>query len=86
MNLLPSMVSRKQGHVINVSTIAAMSSGSPRFSSYTASKSALDAWANTAGFEYAADNIKFTNIHMPLVRTKIDFCYNSIQQCERANG
>jgi NAD(P)-dependent dehydrogenase (short-subunit alcohol dehydrogenase family) len=81
MNLLPSMVSRKQGHVINVSTIAAMSSGSPRFSSYTASKSALDAWANTAGFEYAADNIKFTNIHMPLVRTKMISAttqYNSV--------
>lgn len=71
MNLLPSMVDRKQGHVINISTIAAMSSGSPRFSSYTASKSALDAWSNTAAFEYARDNIKFTNIHMPLVRTKM---------------
>ena len=71
MNLLPSMTARKQGHVINVSTIAAMSSGSPRFSSYTASKSALDAWSNTAAFEYASDNIKFTNIHMPLVRTKM---------------
>ena len=71
MNLLPSMVERKQGHVINVSTIAAMSSGSPRFSSYTASKSALDAWSNTAAFEYSADNVKFTNIHMPLVRTKM---------------
>lgn len=58
-----------------------MSSGSPRFSSYTASKSALDAWANTAGFEYAADNIKFTNIHMPLVRTKMISAttqYNSV--------
>lgn len=71
MNLLPSMTERKQGHVINISTIAAMSSGSPRFSSYTASKSALDAWSNTAAFEYASDNIKFTNIHMPLVRTKM---------------
>ena len=81
MNLLPSMVERKQGHVINISTIAAMSSGSSRFSAYTASKSALDAWANTAGFEYAQDNIKFTNIHMPLVRTKMISAttqYNSV--------
>lgn len=81
MNLLPSMTERKRGHVINISTIAAMSSGSPRFSSYTASKSALDAWANTAGFEYASDNIKFTNIHMPLVRTKMISAttqYNSV--------
>lgn len=71
MNLLPSMTERKSGHVVNISTIAAMSSGSPRFSSYTASKSALDAWSNTAAFEYAADNIHFTNVHMPLVRTKM---------------
>lgn len=71
MNLLPSMVERKTGHVVNISTIAAMSSGSPRFSSYTASKSALDAWSNTAAFEYASDNIQFTNVHMPLVRTKM---------------
>lgn len=81
MNLLPSMVERKQGHVINISTIAAMSSGSPRFSSYTASKSALDAWSNTAAFEYAQENIKFTNIHMPLVRTKMISAttqYNSV--------
>ncbi len=71
MRLLPSMVERKRGHVVNISTIAAMGKGSPRFSSYTASKTALDSWANSAALEYAGDNIAFTNIHMPLVRTKM---------------
>lgn len=71
MNLMPSMTQRKRGHIVNISSIAAMSKGSPRFSSYTASKSALDAWSDSAALEYAADNIAFTNIHMPLVRTKM---------------
>ncbi|WP_051275424.1 SDR family oxidoreductase [Aestuariibacter salexigens] len=79
MRLLPSMVERKRGHVVNISTIAAMGKGSPRFSSYTASKSALDSWANSAALEYAGDNIAFTNIHMPLVRTKMIAATTSYQ-------
>ena len=34
-----------------------------------ASKSALDAFSYCAATEYAAQNISFTTIHMPLVRT-----------------
>lgn len=71
MNLLPSMVERQSGHIVNISSIAALGKGSPRFSSYMASKSALDSWSNSAALEYAGDNIAFTNIHMPLVRTKM---------------
>ena len=69
MRVLPSMVERGQGQVVNVSSIAALTKGTPRFSSYVASKSAMDAWSNSAAAEYAANNIKFTNVHMPLVRT-----------------
>jgi NAD(P)-dependent dehydrogenase (short-subunit alcohol dehydrogenase family) len=69
MKVLPSMVDRGQGHVINISSIAAMGQGSARFSSYVASKSALDAFSKSAAIEYMGDNIAFTNIHMPLVRT-----------------
>ncbi|NIB40627.1 SDR family oxidoreductase [Pseudomaricurvus alkylphenolicus] len=69
MRLLPSMAEREQGHIVNVSSIAALTRGTPRFSSYVASKSALDAWSDSAGVEYRHKNIAFTNIHMPLVRT-----------------
>ena len=79
MNLLPSMEKRKRGHIVNISSIAALGTGSPRFSSYTASKSALDAWSDSAALEYADRNIHFTNIHMPLVRTKMIAATTSYQ-------
>jgi NAD(P)-dependent dehydrogenase (short-subunit alcohol dehydrogenase family) len=68
MGLLPSMSERKQGQVINISSIATLGP-SPRFSAYVASKSALDAWTRAAAVEYSDRNVRFTNIHMPLVRT-----------------
>ncbi len=68
MGLLPSMAERKQGHVINMSSISALTP-SPRFSAYVASKSALDAWTRAAAVEYSDLNVRFTTINMPLVRT-----------------
>jgi NAD(P)-dependent dehydrogenase (short-subunit alcohol dehydrogenase family) len=68
MALLPSMSARKQGHVINMSSIAALTP-SPRFSAYVASKSALDAWTRAAAVEFSDLNVRFTTINMPLVRT-----------------
>jgi NAD(P)-dependent dehydrogenase (short-subunit alcohol dehydrogenase family) len=68
MGLLPSMAQRKRGHVINMSSISALTP-SPRFSAYVASKSALDAWTRAAAVEYSDLNVRFTTINMPLVRT-----------------
>ncbi|PJE80886.1 Fatty acyl-CoA reductase [invertebrate metagenome] len=65
---LPGMVERKSGHIINVSSIAVLA-GNARFSAYTASKSALDAFTRSAAGEYADKNVKFTTINMPLVQT-----------------
>ena len=68
MALLPGMRERKSGHVINVSSIG-VQTNTPRFSAYVASKSALDAFSRCAAPECVADNVKFTTIYMPLVRT-----------------
>ena len=68
MGLLPSMSERMRGQIINISSIATLGP-SPRFSAYVASKSALDAWTRAAAVEYSDRNVRFTNIHMPLVRT-----------------
>jgi short-subunit dehydrogenase len=68
MGLLPSMSAQKKGHVINMSSISALTP-SPRFSAYVASKSALDAWTRAAAVEYSDRNVRFTTINMPLVRT-----------------
>ena len=46
-----------------------MQTNPPRFSAYVASKSALDAWTRVVSSECIADNVHFTTIHMPLVKT-----------------
>jgi NAD(P)-dependent dehydrogenase (short-subunit alcohol dehydrogenase family) len=68
MGLLPGMVARKRGHVVNISSIGVLTNA-PRFSAYVASKAALDAWTRCASSEYADQGVTFTTINMPLVRT-----------------
>ncbi len=69
MGLAPSMLERRSGHIINISSIAVIVGTSPRFSAYAASKSALDAFSRSAAAEFSDRNIAFTTINMPLVRT-----------------
>ncbi|MDO8251946.1 MAG: SDR family oxidoreductase [Rhodoferax sp.] len=68
MGLLPGMVARKAGHVVNISSIGVLTNA-PRFSAYVASKAALDAWTRCAASEFADQGVSFTTINMPLVRT-----------------
>jgi NAD(P)-dependent dehydrogenase (short-subunit alcohol dehydrogenase family) len=68
MGLLPQMRERKSGLIVNVSSIG-VQTNPPRFSAYVASKAALDAWTRVVGSETISDNVHFTTIHMPLVRT-----------------
>jgi NAD(P)-dependent dehydrogenase (short-subunit alcohol dehydrogenase family) len=68
MGLLPGMVAKKKGHVVNLSSISVLVNA-PRFSAYVASKAALDAWTRCASSEYADQGITFTTVNMPLVRT-----------------
>ena len=68
MALLPQMRERRSGHIINISSIG-VQTNPPRFSAYVASKSALDAWTRVVASECIGDNVHFTTIHMPLVRT-----------------
>jgi NAD(P)-dependent dehydrogenase (short-subunit alcohol dehydrogenase family) len=68
MNLLPSMTARRQGHVINVSSIGVLTNA-PRFSAYVASKAAMESFARCAASEFHDEGLQFTIINMPLVRT-----------------
>ncbi len=65
---LPGMRERRSGHIINVSSIG-VQTNTPRFSAYVASKAALDAFARCVAPECVNDNVKFTTVYMPLVRT-----------------
>ncbi len=68
MGLLPGMVAKKKGHVVNISSISVLVNA-PRFSAYVASKGALDAWTRCASSEFADQGVTFTTVNMPLVRT-----------------
>jgi short-subunit dehydrogenase len=68
LGLLPAMLARGHGQVINVSSIGVLSN-SPRFSAYVASKAALEAFSRSAGAETCARGVQFTIVNFPLVRT-----------------
>ncbi|MBK8323258.1 MAG: SDR family oxidoreductase [Betaproteobacteria bacterium] len=68
MGFLPSMMKNKRGQIINISSIGVLTQA-PRFSAYVASKAALDSFTGCAASEFNDDNIAFTTINMPLVKT-----------------
>lgn len=68
MNLLPKMMLRRQGHIINISSIGVLANAT-RFSAYVASKAALDAFSRCLSAEVHSHNITITSVYMPLVRT-----------------
>jgi thioester reductase-like protein len=66
--LLPHMIERRFGHIVNVSSIGVQGIA-PRFSAYVASKAALDYFSKIVATETHGAGITFTTVHMPLVRT-----------------
>jgi short-subunit dehydrogenase len=68
MNLLPHMMIRRSGHIINISSIGVLANAT-RFSAYVASKAALDAFSRCLSAEVNSHNIAISSIYMPLVRT-----------------
>ena len=70
LGLLPSMVEQGSGHVVNVLSWGVQVKA-PKFSAYLASKTALDVFSRVAGRELYGDGVTFTNVRMPLVRTRM---------------
>ena len=68
MGFIPAMVKQGRGHIINISSIGVLTRA-PRFSAYVASKAALDAFSDCAASEFIDNNVHFTTINMPLVKT-----------------
>ncbi len=68
LGLVPAMRKQRFGHVVNVVTWGVQMKA-PKFSAYIASKTALDTFARIAGRETYGDNVTFTNVRLPLVRT-----------------
>jgi len=68
LGLLPQMVERQSGHVVNILTWGVQVKA-PKFAAYIASKTALDTFSRIAGRETYGDGVTFTNVRLSLVRT-----------------
>ena len=68
--LLPHMTERQSGHIVNVSSIE-VQSRAPRFGAYAASKAALEAFSDATGAETLSDHVTFSNVRIPLTRTRM---------------
>ena len=68
MGLLPSMIERGDGHVVNVVTWGVQGQA-PKFAAYTAAKAALDVFGRIASRELRHHGVTVTNVRLDLVRT-----------------
>jgi short-subunit dehydrogenase len=68
LKFIPGMRERGFGHIINVSSVG-VQTRAPRFGAYIASKAALDSLCDALQAEVVDDDVKFTTVHMALVRT-----------------
>lgn len=68
LKFIPGMRERGFGHIINVSSVG-VQTRAPRFGAYIASKAALDSLCDSLQAETVNDGVKFTTVHMALVRT-----------------
>jgi short-subunit dehydrogenase len=66
--LLPGMRERGFGTIVNVSSIGVLTRV-PRFGAYIASKAALDTLCDAWQAETHSDDVRFSTVHMSLVRT-----------------
>jgi short-subunit dehydrogenase len=68
LKLLPRFFEQGHGHIINVSSMAALVA-TPKYAAYGASKAALDAFARSLYAELAHKGIHVTTLNYPLVKT-----------------
>lgn len=69
--LLPGMIERGDGHVINVASLAVVNQVAPYFAAYAAAKAALSIATRIMGFELRRDGVHFSTLCYPLVRTEM---------------
>ena len=69
MGLLPAMLERGSGHIVNVGTWTVPVGTSPRFAAYHSSKVALSGFGRCLGAELATRGVHVTAVHYPLVHT-----------------
>ncbi|SON63274.1 putative oxidoreductase [Mycobacterium simulans] len=68
LKFIPGMRERGFGQIINVSSVG-VQTRAPRFGAYIASKAALDSLCDALQAETINEDVRFTTVHMALVRT-----------------
>lgn len=66
--LLPGMLERKRGHIVNVSTFS-VQMANPYFSAYVASKAALEGFSRCLAVEMVGRGVHVSLVNYPLVKT-----------------
>lgn len=66
--LLPGMLARGDGHIVNVSTFS-VQMANPYFSAYVASKAALEGFSRCLAVEMVGRGVHVSLVNYPLVRT-----------------
>jgi acyl-CoA synthetase (AMP-forming)/AMP-acid ligase II/NAD(P)-dependent dehydrogenase (short-subunit alcohol dehydrogenase family) len=69
--LLPSMIKRGEGHIVNVSTIGTRIQPGPRWAAYQASKGAFDVFFRSAAIELRPKGITATSVYMALIFSRM---------------
>ena len=69
LGLLPAMVARGSGQLVNVGTWTVPVGTSPRFAAYHSSKAALAGFGRSVEAELAGQGVRVTTVHYPLVHT-----------------
>lgn len=69
LGVLPGMIERGRGQIVNVCTWGLLANTFPRFSAYAASKSALAIFGRSLNAERPHPGVHATNVYFPLVRT-----------------
>lgn len=67
--LLPEMLARRRGAIVNVVTWGVTAGSMPKFSAYHASKAALAAFGRSLDDECRGTGVRVSNVGFPLVRT-----------------
>ncbi|ADG80691.1 Short-chain dehydrogenase/reductase SDR OS=Tsukamurella paurometabola (strain ATCC 8368 / DSM/ CCUG 35730 / CIP 100753 / JCM 10117 / KCTC 9821 / NBRC 16120/ NCIMB 702349 / NCTC 13040) OX=521096 GN=Tpau_4122 PE=3 SV=1 [Tsukamurella paurometabola] len=71
LGVLPGMIERGRGQIVNVCTWGLLANTFPRFSAYGASKSALAIFGRSLNAERPHPGVHATNVYFPLVRTEM---------------
>lgn len=71
LGVLPGMIERGRGQIVNVCTWGLLANTFPKFSAYAASKSALAIFGRSLNAERPHPGVRATNVYFPLVRTEM---------------